>query len=342
MIGFISIVCLIAGAQGIFLSLHFILKKSGEKIINLLVAILLLIYSVNLINTYCYLSGFGNIHHWLQPVANYLGWWAGPSIWLYITYQHHNMNWKKIFLVHYAPIIVIAFLGQTFPSLLFWLKWAFYIQFSCYVGLSIYYYYKNTVDRKFFDWIALFVYSIALIKIVNIIIGLAESTGIDEPSDVFRISIIVIAAIPIFIMAYREMNMNKTFEPHYEKYGNSRVDNEELESYSSKIKDLIEEDKLYLNPSFKISDLSDLTGLNPRKISQVINETQEKNFSAFINDYRLEEIKRRLINEKYSNLSILGIAQECGFRSSGRFNTLFKEKFGETPSQYRKSGLKFE
>ncbi|WP_175402872.1 helix-turn-helix domain-containing protein [Mangrovivirga cuniculi] len=180
----------------------------------------------------------------------------------------------------------------------------------------------------------------AIIKIANISLVLIEAFSDVEFSDIFRISLIIIAAIPIFIMAYREMNFKRTFEPQYEKYGDSGVSNSEIKKYSDRIISLIEGEKLYLNPSFKIADLSELSNINSRKISQVINQTQQKNFSSFINDYRLKEVKKRLTDEKYGNLSILGIAQECGFKSGGRFNVLFKEKYGVTPSQYRKTVFK--
>ncbi len=180
----------------------------------------------------------------------------------------------------------------------------------------------------------------AIIKLANISVIFYEVISKSPVDDIYKISLIVIAVIPIFIMAYWEMNMAKSFEPHYEKYGESGVVKSDIGKYFHLINDKIQSEKLFLNPSFKIADLSKVIDLNSRKISQVINENQKMNFSTFINQFRLEEVRERLLQEEYNHLSILGIAQDCGFKSGGRFNTLFKEKFGETPSEYRKSKQK--
>ena len=46
------------------------------------------------------------------------------------------------------------------------------------------------------------------------------------------------------------------------------------------------------------------------------------------------EVKERLKSEDYTNLTILAIAYDSGFTSKSSFNTVFKEKTGQTPSEY--------
>ncbi|HDR67474.1 MAG TPA: helix-turn-helix domain-containing protein, partial [Bacteroidaceae bacterium] len=52
------------------------------------------------------------------------------------------------------------------------------------------------------------------------------------------------------------------------------------------------------------------------------------------NDYRVEEVKKRLQDPKFKHLTILAIAYESGFNSKSSFNTIFKERTGLTPSDY--------
>ena len=66
----------------------------------------------------------------------------------------------------------------------------------------------------------------------------------------------------------------------------------------------------------------------------MINEHMGKNFYTLVNDYRIEEVKRRLQDPEYSNLTILAIAYDSGFNSKSSFNTIFKEKTGMPPSEY--------
>ena len=70
--------------------------------------------------------------------------------------------------------------------------------------------------------------------------------------------------------------------------------------------------------------------------SQIINENLNKNFFDFVNDYRINEVKKCLSDSKFSHYTLLAIAYECGFNSKSSFNSLFKIKTGLTPSEYQK------
>ena len=47
-----------------------------------------------------------------------------------------------------------------------------------------------------------------------------------------------------------------------------------------------------------------------------------------------KEVKERMQSEEYKRLTILAIAYDSGFNSKSSFNTIFKEKTGQTPSEY--------
>jgi len=53
----------------------------------------------------------------------------------------------------------------------------------------------------------------------------------------------------------------------------------------------------------------------------------------------VEAFKEKIVNPKYGNYSILGIALECGFNSKSAFNRIFKKDTGLTPSQYKETIL---
>lgn len=336
---FIAIICLLAGVQGIFLCYHFVNRQSGKPVLNRLVAIMLFVYSLNLINTYTFLEEFQSLHSILQPISNYLGWWIGPSIWFYVRYPTKPQSWVNALWIHYATIFPIAIIGTIWPYTIPYLGILYYLQFSIYLGTTIYHIITGTADRILLSWIKPLIYAMALIKIANIIMFGLEIAEVTSISDSVRISFILLAAFPIFLIAYREMNASNTFMPTHKKYGASRVEQSEIDQYFDRIRKSIEQEKLYLDPNLKLADVANATQIQKRKISQVINQSQGKNFSAFINEYRLQEVIRKLSNSTFSHLSILGIAEECGFNSGGRFNTLFKERFGMTPFQYRQKVL---
>ena len=67
----------------------------------------------------------------------------------------------------------------------------------------------------------------------------------------------------------------------------------------------------------------------------------EKNFSDFINEFRVRETARKMQDPAHDRLTLLGIAYGSGFNSQRTFNRVFKEMTGKTPVEYKK-GLKKE
>lgn len=84
-----------------------------------------------------------------------------------------------------------------------------------------------------------------------------------------------------------------------------------------------------------LKDLASALDIYPHYITQVLNTVFNQNFYDFINNYRIEEVKERLRDSQYRNLTVLAIAYDCGFNSKSTFNRIFKQKTGLTPTQYR-------
>ncbi len=104
-----------------------------------------------------------------------------------------------------------------------------------------------------------------------------------------------------------------------------------------KLKDLLEfmeNRENYMNPDLNLKKLSLELNIQYNHLSQIINEKLKQNSNDFINRYRIEEAKKKLLDDKKS--SVLDVAYDCGFYSKSVFNTAFKKFTGMTPSQYRK------
>ncbi|MEM1001892.1 MAG: helix-turn-helix domain-containing protein, partial [Bacteroidota bacterium] len=107
----------------------------------------------------------------------------------------------------------------------------------------------------------------------------------------------------------------------------------------SLIKSLMEEEKAYLNPELNLQDLAKMAQLTRGQLSEVINSGFNQNFNDFVNSYRVDAFKEMLKNNKHKQLSLLGIAHECGFNSKATFNRVFKKLTSHSPSEYLKSQL---
>ncbi len=93
--------------------------------------------------------------------------------------------------------------------------------------------------------------------------------------------------------------------------------------------------KPYLNPEYSLQMMAVDLSISKHKLSRVINTGQNKNFYKLINEYRIQEVKKKLVDPAFNHFSVLGIAYECGFNSKTAFNRIFKEETGLTPSEYK-------
>jgi len=112
----------------------------------------------------------------------------------------------------------------------------------------------------------------------------------------------------------------------------------ELESLKQKLTFLMETEKPYLDGELNLIKLAGLMDISAHQLSYLINQGFDENFFQFVNGYRVRQAQK-LLSEKKSRFSLLGIAYESGFNSKTSFNTIFKKMTQQTPSEFRK-GLK--
>jgi len=99
---------------------------------------------------------------------------------------------------------------------------------------------------------------------------------------------------------------------------------------------LIEDGRVYRDPTLTLETLSAQVGFSRNAVSKAINTTQQKKFNAFINDYRICEAIRLLSDPGNGHLTGDAVATASGFNSRETFYRAFKTKTGVTPAQFRK------
>lgn len=120
------------------------------------------------------------------------------------------------------------------------------------------------------------------------------------------------------------------------KYANSSLKATESDELWAQITKVIEEEKAYRNPKFRLNDLAERTGKSLHHISQVINQKQGMSFSDFVNQYRVQEAQDLLRSSRAEEITILAIALEVGFNSKTAFYNSFKKLTGKTPSDFKR------
>ena len=118
----------------------------------------------------------------------------------------------------------------------------------------------------------------------------------------------------------------------------SAVDNSQnaLLDLTSKLTEWTNQKK-YCKQNLTIVILAKEIGTNQKYLSRYFNETCNLSFRDWLNDLRMQEAKKILLDN--SNITVESIASECGFTSRTHFHTLFVKMFGMTPSQYRINNL---
>jgi AraC-like DNA-binding protein len=113
-------------------------------------------------------------------------------------------------------------------------------------------------------------------------------------------------------------------------------ENESKENQFKIIKNHIETNNRFLDPGFSLDVLASETKMSTTKVSNIINNHSEFNFSDYINQLRIEKAKTILLEPKYDDYSIEAIGFECGFNSKSTFYTSFKKFTNATPSEFKK------
>jgi adenylate cyclase len=121
------------------------------------------------------------------------------------------------------------------------------------------------------------------------------------------------------------------------KYKQVLLDSSEVNKYGKELEQIMIDYKLYLNPDLSLKDLGSYLELPANYVSQLLNLGFQKNFSEYVNTFRVREFKERVLLEKNKGLTIMAIAYDSGFNSKTVFNTFFKKIEGITPNTYLKT-----
>jgi len=121
------------------------------------------------------------------------------------------------------------------------------------------------------------------------------------------------------------------------RYADSPLTESKKQEIANSIIYALEKEKLYFMQDLSLEKFAGEVGINRAYVSQVINEKFNKNFSNLINEYRIKESRRLLLEDEFRGYTMEYLANTVGFNSTTSFNKAFKKFVGVTPSYYIKS-----
>lgn len=108
---------------------------------------------------------------------------------------------------------------------------------------------------------------------------------------------------------------------------------EENEKVASEIARQMEENQLFCRRRISIAEFATELSIPEHRLRKVINkEMNFRNFNQFLNHYRLAEATKRL---RETSLPISTIALDVGYSTLSSFNSVFKNQYGITPTEFR-------
>lgn len=108
-----------------------------------------------------------------------------------------------------------------------------------------------------------------------------------------------------------------------------------LPAYHDEIANWMIKKKPYLDPNFKLMDVSTIIPMNRTYLSRVFNDGFGDSFSNVVRDYRIREAEWMLANRK--DIPVGQVGELCGFSSPSVFHRSFVQSHdGLTPNRYRK------
>lgn len=124
---------------------------------------------------------------------------------------------------------------------------------------------------------------------------------------------------------------------HQRKKDNKDEPDEEDLRIAEKLHMVMIENKPYKDYNLTIETLSDQLDISRNKLSRAINRSFGKNFSQYINEYRVREAIHLMADPQTRLYSMDELMEMAGFNGRTSFYRLFKQITGLSPAEYRKS-----
>lgn len=207
---------------------------------------------------------------------------------------------------------------------------------------------RSEISASVFNWCSLIIFSFSLIILLDaasillnplpiplLLADIMDITGL-LVFWLFADLLILKIMISPFVFTALQQEEELLAESRIEKYKSSPLTQQDKEKMIARLQQFMQKEQPWLNPAITIGELAKSTGIQARYLSQVINEHYNENFYDFINRYRVEETKKRILNSTDDKETIAEIMYQAGFNSKSSFNNAFKKITGQTPGQFKK------
>ncbi len=112
------------------------------------------------------------------------------------------------------------------------------------------------------------------------------------------------------------------------------VDTSKFQDLFAQLNRLMDQNNFYLDANYSLTNLSSDTDISANTIREVIAANGYKNFSTYINSYRIAHAEQLISNGYLDTYSIESLCKDSGFQSEVTFYRVFKKVNHCTPKEY--------
>ena len=366
-----AIVSLLVAFQMSFMAVYLFTHKKGNRRNNRLLGFVFLMFALNMADFAMRMSGLtfplASVHL-LDDCFFFL---YGPVIYFYTQgVVYADFSFRRRDILHFIPFLVVAvafvaniLMADQVAQQEFADKmvrgglpaWVPVLSLSIYGHVLIYLYLSwrslkryqavlkdrySTIHEINLDWLRFMIrtfFGITLIGMVNSFVPVFRSRVFLFVTVVFLLLVSFYFINRVLVKALSQPALFSGIrKAESEKYAMSNLSSEQVERHKNELLLLMQQEKLFLEPELKSTDLARELGISTKTLSQVINQGFDQNFFDFVNRFRCEEVKR-ILRGPDRKITILEAMFASGFNSKSSFNKEFKKLTGQTPSEYKKT-----
>lgn len=109
---------------------------------------------------------------------------------------------------------------------------------------------------------------------------------------------------------------------------------------TERLRHAMEHDRVYRDMNLSVDRLAERLEVPEYRLRRLINQRLgHRNFTDFVNQHRLKEVRMALSDPAQARVPVLTIALDAGWGSIGPFNRAFKAQTGQTPTEFRRRAL---
>jgi len=345
----------VGAAQGAFLAVSLLLKRSANRRAAQALAALVGVMTVSLLFEMAERLGapFGRMLGVLNVNTELA---FGPLLVLFFgALVGPERAWRRVDALHFAPLALgtsgwIAYWTASRAGAVELSGEHFRIVLGAFMAFKVAYFFVywgltwRTLDRGLrelrgfadgrrvveLDWLRRWLLALAGLVVLIYLSAFTSLTGhrLLLPSDQLASLIVTVAIYALGLLVFQRPWI-LSVRPRPQAVERHAADVARLRAY-------LDSEAPYLDSALTLAGLATALDMTENRLSATINEGLGTGFQPLVNGYRLRRFEELAEDPALRHLAVLDLAFEAGFNSKATFYRVFREAHGTTPSAFLK------